>query len=1246
MLIISKKICLSVAFFMIAFSVLSQNEIGKPFVKNFSSKKYDAHVQNWDIVQDSRGVMYFANGDGVLVFDGKYWDLIPLVNQFTGRSLAIDNNDRVYVGSSADFGYLEPNSSGKFEYQSLTHLINDSLKFQDIWGTRIINNDVFFHSYKYLFKYNGKEVIYNKAIDRFRHVLEINGQVFIQDYTEGIFKYENDSLVPIPETNKFKPFSFAYDVDINETQKVFTDNPNGIRIIESSGNDLMTKLEIIELDESINQRFAKNHFGCGVRIDDRIAFGSSYKGCLITDLEKRSFQYIDKSTGMQNDFVNALFQDTESNLWIALNNGVSVVYVASPISYWNESNGMQGTVNAIIRHNNTIYVASHQGIYCYENGNFKKIEGINNQCWTFLEVEDGKNPNQKRLLFGSNNGLFEIRNNKITKLFSTETLFKIYRSTSNPNRILLGLKTGVASVIYENNELIVEGKYKNAYYNVRSIFEDENKDIWLGTFRSGVVKIVGSDGPESNYTVKNYTLENGFASLKNILIFPFKDYFVCGTEKGIYRYENDSDMFVYDSVFGEPFTSGENDVFSFHEDLYGNIWLAGLYSKSEKVCVGIPKEDGSYEWNYEPFKYIPEMMLLGMYVEEDGNAWFGGSDGLFLFNSSLFQSFNYDYNTLIRKVTLNQDSVIFNGNFFEYSDDKKVLVSEQPDSFIPKVHYKQNSITFHFSAASYVDLEKLYFRYYLEGFDERWSDWTLNSFKQYTNLPEGTYTFNVESRNIFNKYGAVAKYHFIISPPWYRTIVAYLIYFVLGISLIVFSTLIYSRRLREANIRLEKVVMERTAEIEHQKEEIQMQAEHLAQINEELEKLSIVAEETDNAVVITDQDGFFEYTNEGFRKMYGYGYDELGDLRTNNIVTGSDNTEFKEKFKYCKEHKQSISYETLTYKSNNEKFWAQTTLTPILDEDGEIVKFVAIDSDITRLKEADAEIYQQKEEILAQRDEIESQRDEIQAQRDLAVSQRDELAEKNEEILESIKYAYRIQNAILPKKKYVNEVLNEYFIINKPKGIVSGDFYFISKVDDTIIICVGDCTGHGVPGALLSMLGLTFLDKIVRENRITSPEIILDHLRKNMILSLQQSEKTSSMNDGMDISLFAINTKTYIGHFSGANNPAIILSDGQINETTPDKMPIALDEQENIPFSKHHVNLKRGDVIYLFSDGYNDQFGGTKAKKFMMPRFKNLLLEISDKSLAEQKDILLEKHLEWKNDREQIDDILVLGVKI
>ena len=404
--------------------------------------------------------------------------------------------------------------------------------------------------------------------------------------------------------------------------------------------------------------------------------------------------------------------------------------------------------------------------------------------------------------------------------------------------------------------------------------------------------------------------------------------------------------------------------------------------------------------------------------------------------------------------------------------------------------------------------------------------------------------------------------------------------------------------------------------ISQQKLEVEKQSKIIEQTNAELEQLSIVASKTDNIVLVLNPEGDIEYVNESFQKLNRISLKEILEKKL-NIFNSSNNSKIKSIVEEAVKNKRSVKYESINKKNPENIVWEASTLTPIFDDSGKLKKIIIIDSDITEAK--------QQQKIIE---------------------------EKNKDITSSIKYAKRIQQAILPSLEAIKEKFPDSFILYKPKDIVAGDFYWVSDAvtkhqESFMMVAVADCTGHGVPGALMSVIGNNFLRICEREPTVNRPSEALDFINLGISKTLRQEYSKSTIQDGMDMVFVAIDYSAMLLHFAGAKNSIYIVRDGVLTEYKGDKHPIgAYVGEEMKKFTNHSIPVQKGDCVYLFTDGYADQFGGPEGKKFMYSRFKKTLSANSHLSMDEQHNILVKEFEDWKADDEQVDDVCVFGCRI
>jgi serine phosphatase RsbU (regulator of sigma subunit) len=306
-----------------------------------------------------------------------------------------------------------------------------------------------------------------------------------------------------------------------------------------------------------------------------------------------------------------------------------------------------------------------------------------------------------------------------------------------------------------------------------------------------------------------------------------------------------------------------------------------------------------------------------------------------------------------------------------------------------------------------------------------------------------------------------------------------------------------------------------------------------------------------------------------------------------------------------------------------------------------------------------------QEEIMVQNEALQQSKEEIMVQNEEILLAKDEISKQKKDIIDSINYASKIQNAVLPSHEIFNELLPDHFVIFKPRDIVSGDFYWIKQIKNFIIVAVADCTGHGVPGAFMSMLGISFLNEIVSRASIDSTGLIIENLRKKIKHTLKQYDPNLNQKDGMDMILFSIDMESLEMQYSGAYNSLYILRESgeplglftnnkiltlqnesiSLIELKADRQPVGVHLMER-EFTTISFQLKKNDVLYAGSDGFIDQIGGHRRMKFMSKNYKRLLLEIFTKPLSEQKEILENTLDRWRNGFDQLDDVLILGVKV
>jgi serine phosphatase RsbU (regulator of sigma subunit)/ligand-binding sensor domain-containing protein len=1311
-------------------------ELGSPFIRNYTPKMYNAHVQNWDVLQDKRGIVYFGNGDGLMEYDGVNFRLLELPNKQNVRSMAIDNNGIVYIGSTSHFGYLKTDSTGKTIFVDLVEKLDKKDRdFTDVTATIITKDAVFFRTSKKLFRVDKNQKIRVWNTDKnFGSSFVLQDKFFIRRAGTGLLMLENDSLVAAKSSATFRRFFTGAYIPNDAKDEIYFPAQKATTTVEDYAGFLAYSpfkpykdtTYLRKMPTEADSFMIKNSIVSITKLkNNNLVFAASDAGAIMMSPNGKLLQEINQTkTGLQNDAIRKMWTDRQNATWFAMNKGISRLELQNPISFWSEANsGLKGVPEAIIRHKGILYIATHTGIfYIDKQNNIARIPPFAEQCWSFCNFVTPEN--DTLLLAVTSFGVYEIRNFKgVATPFTmkgnrvAETVFEMYQSKKNPNRLLIGTSSSFVTMRYENGKWLEDDAVKGLKDNIRGIAEDKEGNIWLGSFRDGIYKIVPNEN-ENDFanpkSITNYTEKDGVPSLKNVLVYHFDDKLVFGTEKGLIIFDKASNKFLpFIGTLPKQLYDGSRDIFSFQQDKQGNLWASGLFNKSGEIAFCEKLPNGSYNYITKPFKSIPEMMVLAFYVENDSICWIGGSEGLYRFDRKQMTSTENKFATLIRKVKIDQDSTIFFGAFPQEITSVIGKVwsytsNTQPEYMKLQIPYKYNDITIEFAASSFIDESNTLYSYFMEGYDENWSTWSKLTQKEYTNLREGKYNFKVKAKDILGNESEMASYEFRILPPYYRTWWAYLMYVCVS-GLVIWQIVKYNTaRLKAQNIKLEKIVIERTAEIETKKQEVEKSYENVQLLNEIGQKLT-ASLDLDKVL-----NTLYENVNELMdATVFGIGLYDKTEQKINYRLAIAKGVRYlpytremtdKNQFPvWCIENKADIfmadvfveykkyiadykMLDTVILEDGTFEEVAYSMLyTPIFSNTYEVIGIITVQSykknaytnyHLSMLKSLavytaialeNADTFH---EIETQKQEIDSINEELSVTLQASDKQRHELFEKNADIIASINYAKRIQNAMMPTQETLDKILGKdnYFVLFKPRDIVSGDFYWIREVNNKILVVVADCTGHGVPGAFVSMVGNSTLNEITKRGLVDT-HLILSKLHKEISLFFnqninlktnitEQGSDNLKVQDGMDISIIAIDKETKIVEYAGAKNPLYYVMNGKMHEIKADKYSIGGHQAENEAeriFAKHNLPTEKTlqgledlvrFTIYLATDGFQDQFGGENNKKFMTKRFRELLFSISHLPMAEQQQILNATITEWIGEGEQTDDITVMGVRI
>jgi len=724
-------------------------EQGSPYyVQPFSVQEYRADAQNWAVTQDARGVIYVANRGGVIEFDGRTWRSISVPGQFT-RSVDTDDRGRVYVGGVGEIGYLSPDSLGTATYYSLTSLIpTEDRNFADVWTTHVARDGVYFQSFDRIFRWDGSEVKAWGADTRFHKAFVVNGTYYVRQDDVGLMTIEEDQLRLRPNGERFARERIDVMLPLGEAALVVTRNEG---LLLKRGDRYQP------FDTEADRYLQNERVYHGAALSDTTYALSTISGTVILiDRAGRVLRVLGEDIGLESDeFVLYVYPDSQGGLWLALDTGLLRVDVPTPLTTFGQSLGLAGTVYDIRRIEETAYAATSQGLFRLQpasasqdivdrKARFVPAGDLKQQVWSMLGVEG-------RLLAAANDGVYEIDGDQ-TRLVVPGRSFVLTLSDDRAQRVYVGKKDGLALLDLVDGEWKVTAPVEGLEaVEVRSITEAEDGSIWLGGMFDGALRVWLE--ADSLVRTEHYGESEGLPA-GALSVYQRNDQLVAHGPTGIFHADASSERvrFEPDSTLNALVGADHGTNYLINMSQPGKVWVV----EGGRVHVYEPTPDGGYVDVTPPILHLEGVSYQSHYVETNGVSWLAGEQGVVRYDPSVEKDYAVSYPALVRRVTAGQDSLLFGGTMgADFTD--------------PEVAHARNNLRFTFSAPTFNDPEKTEFQYWLEGFDEGWSKWTRETTKEYTNLPENSYRFQVRARNAQGVVSRVGIYAFEVLPPWYRT---------------------------------------------------------------------------------------------------------------------------------------------------------------------------------------------------------------------------------------------------------------------------------------------------------------------------------------------------------------------------------------------------------------------------------------------------------------------------------------------
>lgn len=793
-----KRLLLCISFWGIVLASFASH----PVVRNFTRKEYKSGTQNWAITQDEKNMMYFGNNNGMLVFDGKNWLTVPIINGTSVRALLYAGNGRFYASTFNHFGYFEKEKNGKFGYISLTNkfgIIPDSPN--ELYNIHQFKDKIYFQGERSVYIFDGKnisKVAYKHKIDVSAVIHEV---FFVADSESGLSMLNGSMFVRVPGSELLIDKKVCSILPYGENNVLIVTSFNGVYVYDG--------FSITPFNTGADGFLRSNQVFCAVTNGKQIVYGTVQRGIAIQDIVEKTVTYVNSFLGLQNNTVLSAAFDNQQNLWLGLDKGIDYVLLNSSVLNLFGANNLYGAGYTSFRKDNTLYLGTNQGLYAsaYPLPNsplplqLRLIPGMEGQVWSLTEIDN-------TLFCGDDQGAFIIYPDRVEQVNGLSGTWSFRQLKKHPDMILGCSYNGLFVLKKTGKRWALSHFLKGDFKESSPMFEeDPDGSVWFSHWQKGLFRLYLNPAVDSIVRVGLYNETKGLPSNQNNTLFRVDDEIVFSSEQGLYLYNRKTDRMEPYEKWNRLFASLPSYM-RLHESINGDVWcVSGKF-------LGLARKQGdAYVMDSLSYRILQPKIITGFEnfnFIDDKNLILSTEDGFSWINTRVPVKSESHFKVLLNSVIATNSNSSTERHLFG-----NISSGEQ-------FEHERNSLRFEFVAPEYRNEGLVEYSYFLENYDKTWSDFSYDNIKEYNKLPSGEYHFKVKARNRLESDEALLVYSFTILPAWYESRLAFAIYIFLGALLIAGLIFFVSYQSRKGAVEMEK---KKEIEIQEQKKQYEADAQ-------------------------------------------------------------------------------------------------------------------------------------------------------------------------------------------------------------------------------------------------------------------------------------------------------------------------------------------------------------------------------------------------------------------------------------